>query len=169
MNNTRTAVGLVAAAKATIENLTARQLEAELSTGTVVLVDVREPDELASGALPDAVHIPRGMLEFRADPASPHHDPRLDPSQRVVLYCASGARSALGAKALIELGYRNVAHLDGGINAWTDTGRPVEPLLRVARQNLAALEALDDPTRATNRAPTRDLGSATPRPDNPRR
>lgn len=117
---------LVAEAKAQVENLTPDQVEAELQSGDAVLVDLREPEEVAAAKIPGSVHIPRGMLEFRADPTSPYSEPALDPSKRVILHCASGGRSALGAIALQQLGYDNVAHLDGGIGAWKEAGKPTE-------------------------------------------
>lgn len=118
-----TAAEQVSAARAEIENLSADAVAAEIENGAV-LVDLREADEVAAGMIPSAIHIPRGMLEFRADPTSPYHDDRLDPSKRVVVHCASGGRSALAAKTLKDMGYESVAHLDGGINAWRDSGRP---------------------------------------------
>ena len=117
---------MVAAAKAKVENLDADAVEAAMKDGAVV-VDLREPEELeANGRIPGSVHVPRGMLEFRADPTSPYHQEQLDPSKRVILHCASGGRSALGAAMLKEMGYTNVAHLDGGIGAWKDAGKPTE-------------------------------------------
>ncbi len=111
----------VAEAKGKIENLSPEQVVKEIEAGAV-LVDLREPGELASdGAIEGAVHAPRGMLEFYADPTSPYHREEFDPSRRTVLYCASGGRSALGALALQDLGYTDVAHLDGGIKAWNQT------------------------------------------------
>jgi rhodanese-related sulfurtransferase len=65
------------------------------------------------------------MLEFWADPSSPYHRDEFQPERRVILHCASGGRSALAAQTLQELGYSNVAHMDGGITAWNDSGRPV--------------------------------------------
>jgi len=115
---------LVAAAKQRIENLDPHAVEEELASGDAVLVDIREADELdANGRIPGAVHIPRGMLEFRADPASPYHQPPMDPAARIILHCASGGRSALAAAALQDMGYERVAHLDGGIAAWKDAGK----------------------------------------------
>lgn len=117
-------VDLVSQAKSQIENLTPEQVEQERAQGAVV-VDLREPAELqVDGMIPGAVHAPRGMLEFHADPATPYHLPELDPDRRTILYCASGGRSALGAVALASLGYRDVAHLDGGMKAWLNEGRP---------------------------------------------
>ena len=123
---TKTASQLVAEAKARISNLTVEQVADEIATGNVVLVDVREPGELAvQGAVAGAVHAPRGMLEFYADPASPYHRRELDPSARTIVYCASGGRSALACDLLGQLGYADVANLDGGLNAWKAAGRPV--------------------------------------------
>ncbi len=123
----KTAAELVAEAKQRVENLTVDQAAAELERGEALLVDLREADERAAGgAIPGAVHAPRGMLEFYADPASPYHRPEFDPDRRVLLHCASGGRSALATDALKQLGYTNVAHLDGGFNAWKAAGRPVE-------------------------------------------
>jgi rhodanese-related sulfurtransferase len=117
---------LVAAAKQHIENLTPDQVAAELTTGQPLLVDLREADELAqSGTIPGGVHAPRGMLEFYADPASPYHRPDFDPQRQTILYCASGGRSALAVEALQQLGYSDVAHLDGGLKAWSASGGEV--------------------------------------------
>jgi rhodanese-related sulfurtransferase len=125
MPNATTAAQLVAAAKQTVENLTPDQVAAEIATGTPLLVDLREPAERAeSGSIDGAVHAPRGMLEFYADPSSPYHREEFDPARRTILYCASGGRSALAARTLRELGYTQVAHLDGGIKGWTAGGRP---------------------------------------------
>jgi rhodanese-related sulfurtransferase len=121
-----TAADLVAAAKSQIENLSPDEVEAEIASGDAVLVDIREADELAGGRIPGAIHVPRGMLEFRADPSSPYHQEPLDPTKRVILHCASGGRSALSAAALKQLGYSQIAHLDGGMNAWKDAGKAIE-------------------------------------------
>jgi len=119
---------MVAEAKGRVENLDAEQVAAELDGGgDVVLVDIREDDELRrDGAIPGAVRAPRGVLEFWADPTSPYHREEFDPDRRTILYCASGGRSALAADTLRGMGYGNVAHLDGGIIAWKETGNPVE-------------------------------------------
>jgi len=86
----------------------------------VVLIDVREPDEVAAGRIPGAVNIPRGFLEQRIEASAPARD------AAVVLYCGSGPRSILGARTLALLGYRDVSSLAGGITAWKGSGRPVE-------------------------------------------
>ncbi len=123
----KSAAELVAEAKAQIENLDTDAVESEIATGDVVLVDIRDAHELdTEGRIPGSIHIPRGMLEFRADPSTPYHQEPLDPSRRVILHCASGGRSALAAATLKEMGYERVAHLDGGFNAWKDAGKPTE-------------------------------------------
>ncbi|GAA4283314.1 rhodanese-like domain-containing protein [Brevibacterium daeguense] len=122
----KTAKDMVSEAKSKIENLAPEQVAEEMENGAI-LVDIRDQPEITqSGRIPGSVHVPRGMLEFRADTTSPYHDESLDPDSRVILTCASGGRSALAVVALQEMGYTNVAHLDGGFNTWSEEGRPVE-------------------------------------------
>ncbi|TMC08735.1 MAG: rhodanese-like domain-containing protein [Chloroflexi bacterium] len=117
---------LVARAKSQIRNLSVAEFASEIDNGDVKLIDVREPDEVGrDGAIPGAIQAPRGMLEFWADPASPYHRAEFDPSARTLLYCASSGRSALAVQTLQALGYIDVAHLDGGLKAWKEQGRPV--------------------------------------------
>lgn len=121
-----TAADMVAEAKRRVTNLMPEQVAAELREGAL-LVDVREPAERAeNGVIEGSVHAVRGMLEFYADPSSAYHRPEFDPDRRVILHCAAGARSALAAVTLAQLGYGDVAHLDGGIKAWKERGLPVE-------------------------------------------
>lgn len=122
----KTAAALIAAARSGLEAVTPVQLAAEWPADDAVLVDLREREEIArDGLLPGAIHVPRGLLEFAADPASPLHNPALRPERRVILYCASGGRSALGARALREMGYTRLAHLEGGVGAWKAQGLPL--------------------------------------------
>lgn len=122
-----TAAEMVAAAKAAVDNLAPETVAREIQDGRAVLVDIRETEErVQNGYIPGAIHLPRGMLEFYADPTSPYHRKELDPGQRVILHCASGGRSALAVQTLQQLGYTDVAHLDGGIGAWAAAGNPVE-------------------------------------------
>ena len=110
---------LLAQVKEEISEIDARQLADELATAQPpLLIDVREPDEYEQGAILEAVHIPRGFLESRIEAAAP------DKAQRIVLSCASGARSAFGAKALAELGYADVVSLAGGFSGWKQAGHP---------------------------------------------
>lgn len=124
---TKTAAEMVAEAKARIDNLSVEQAAEEIERSGALLVDVREPDERqANGSIPGAVKAPRGMLEFWADPSSTYHRSEFDPGRRIILHCASGGRSALAAAMMQDLGYTNVAHMDGGISAWKESGRPLE-------------------------------------------
>jgi rhodanese-related sulfurtransferase len=123
----KTAAELVSAAKDGIQNLTVDQVVSELQAGKAVIVDVRETEERAqTGSIPGAVHLPRGMLEFYADPTSPYYRSEIAPDKRVILHCAAGGRSALAVRTLQELGYTDVAHLDGGFGAWAAAGQPVD-------------------------------------------
>jgi rhodanese-related sulfurtransferase len=123
----KTAAQLVAEAKQRVTNLTVDDVVAERDSGDPLIVDVREPAEREQlGSIPGAVSAPRGMLEFFADPTSPYHRPEFDPNRRVILHCAAGGRSALAADTLQQLGYSDVAHLDGGFTAWKEAGQPVE-------------------------------------------
>ncbi len=109
-------------ARAVVENLRPAELASELDEGEVVLVDVREPDELGGGTIGGAINVPRGIVELVADPHRPEHCPILDPWRRVVVLCDTGARSALVVQVLYSLGYSDVAHLDGGLQAWVADG-----------------------------------------------
>jgi rhodanese-related sulfurtransferase len=129
MSEPKSAAQMVAKAKGQVENLTPEQVAAEVEEGETILIDIREDDErLQSGAIPNALRAPRGMLEFWADPTSPYHREEFDPTRRTILYCASGGRSALAADTLQRMGYGNVAHLDGGIKAWKEAEKPVEEI-----------------------------------------
>jgi rhodanese-related sulfurtransferase len=122
-----TAAGMVAAAKQRIQNLSAEEVAAKLATGDVMLVDIREPEErAATGMIPGAVPAARGMLEFYADSTSPYHREGFETDRKIILYCASGGRSALATDMLKQLGYQNAAHLDGGIKAWIAAEQQVE-------------------------------------------
>ena len=94
--------------------------------GDAVFVDVRERAEHDAGAIAGAVAAPRGFLEFIADPTSPMHNAALSSGKPLVIYCASGGRSALAAKTLQDMGYSEVANLTGGFQAWTEAGGPTE-------------------------------------------
>ena len=122
----KTVAQMVAEARGRTENLTPQQVANEVEAGDATLIDIREgEDRIRNGAIPKSVHAPRGMLEFWADPTSDFHRKEFDPARRAILYCGGGPQSALAADTLQEMGY-NVAHLDGGISAWKEEGRPVE-------------------------------------------
>jgi len=109
----------VSVARAGIENLTPGEVRAELDSGTVVLIDVRESTETIAGVIAGAVLVPRGILEFWAG------DGLTTADRRVIVCSSTGLRSALAAQSLQELGYTDVAHLAGGIAAWTIAGFPL--------------------------------------------
>ncbi len=123
--STKSTMDLVKEAKEQIENLTPQQVKQELLSGAT-LIDIRESDELKNGKIAGSTHAPRGMLEFYADESLPYHKPQFDKSKRIILYCATSGRSALAVKTLKQLGYTNVAHLDGGLKAWKEAGLDVE-------------------------------------------
>lgn len=121
-----TVASMIAEARSRVQNLSPAEV-ADCLDDDALLVDIRESDERQSqGAIPGAVYAPRGMLEFWADPASPYHRAEFDRDRRIVLYCASGGRSALATDTLQRMGYRRVAHLDGGLVAWKGEGHPIE-------------------------------------------
>jgi rhodanese-related sulfurtransferase len=95
-----------------------------------LIIDVREAQEYRRAHLPEAVNIPRGLLELRADPSVPGHDEVLcaDQSARILVYCtkAPGARSLLAAQTLARMGYERAEVLGGGLVAWTEAGLPVD-------------------------------------------
>lgn len=123
----KSATDFVKEAKQQIENLTPQQVESELKSGDVVLIDIRESEELVqNGKIENSVHAPRGMIEFYADPSLPYHKPAFDKNKRIILHCASGGRSALAVATLKQMGYTNIAHMDGGIKAWKEAGLSVQ-------------------------------------------
>jgi len=92
----------------------------------VVFIDLRDPRELErEGSIPGAFHAPRGMLEFWIDADSPYHKPVFAAPKRFVFFCAGGWRSALAGKTAVEMGLKDVAHIDGGFGAWKKAGAPV--------------------------------------------
>ena len=118
---------MVAAAKQRVRVVSKSELERELQKGDVQLIDVRDVRERWSrGGIPGARSVPRGMLEFWADPESPYYKKGLDPARPTVVYCAGGMRSALAADALQQLGYQDVAHLEIGFDGWKEAGGEVE-------------------------------------------
>ncbi|MDA1101067.1 MAG: rhodanese-like domain-containing protein [Proteobacteria bacterium] len=118
---------MVAEANAVVEVISVEDGLALVGDDDVIFIDVRETVERGqSGGIPGSVHVPRGFLEFRVDPDSPMYDKAVDGGKRLVLYCASGGRSALAAKTLLDMGFANVCHLGGGFGAWRQAGGQVE-------------------------------------------
>ena len=108
---------MLAAAKAAVREIEPAEAESEMVRDDAVVLDVREPDEYEQGAIPGALHIPRGTLETSIEGRIP------DKSAHVVVYCAGGTRSAFAAETMQELGYTDVASMIGGFNRWKDEGR----------------------------------------------
>lgn len=121
---------LMAAANAAVPKITPEEARTLMAAGALV-VDVRDAPEVEkSGKVAGALHVSRGMLEFRADPASPYHDKAFSKDKTVIVYCASGGRSALAGKTLKDMGYTDVRNL-GAFKDWAEGGgavdRPIEP------------------------------------------
>jgi rhodanese-related sulfurtransferase len=117
---------MLEAANAAVPKVTPAQAKELLAKGNTLIVDVRDgPEVQASGKVAGAVHVSRGMLEFRADPDLPSHDKNFSKDKTVILYCGSGGRAALAGKMLKDLGYDRVFNL-GGFKDWADAGGAVE-------------------------------------------
>jgi rhodanese-related sulfurtransferase len=122
---------MLEAANAVVPKVTPAQAKELIAKGNTLIVDVRDgPEVQASGKVAGAVHVSRGMLEFRADPDLPSHDKNFSKDKTVILYCGSGGRAALAGKMLKDLGYDRVVNL-GGFKDWADSGgavdKPIEP------------------------------------------
>ena len=119
---------LLSEARARIQEIDTESAAAETASRPDTLVlDVREGEEYAQGRIPGALLIPRGVLEPKAAADSPARDSQLgDPARPIIVYCGSGARSALAAVTLQELGFRNVRSMAGGFQAWSREDRVVE-------------------------------------------
>jgi len=122
---------LMEAANAAVPKITPAEAREMIGKGNTLVVDVRDAPEVEkSGKIAGAVHVSRGMLEFRADPDSPYHDKNFSRDKTLILYCASGGRSALAAKALKDLGYDQVYNV-GAFKDWAEHGgeveKPIEP------------------------------------------
>jgi rhodanese-related sulfurtransferase len=117
---------MLAAANAAVPRLSRAEAEALIGKGEALLIDVRDSAELAaSGKVAGALHVTRGLLEFKADPESPYYDPRFSKDKTIILYCASGGRSALAGKTLLDLGYKDVRNL-GAFKDWAEAGGAIE-------------------------------------------
>ena len=117
---------LVQAANAVVPRIAAAQAQELIAKGDTLVVDVREASEVQqSGKVSGAVHVPRGLLEFVADPQSPAHDPRFETGKTLIVYCAAGGRAALAGQALKDLGYGEVYNL-GGFADWADSGGAID-------------------------------------------
>ncbi len=117
---------MLEAANAVVPKNAPAQAKDMIAKGNTLVVDIRDaPEVAASGKVAGAVHVSRGMLEFRADPELPSHNRDFAKDKAVILYCGSGGRAALAGKMLKDLGYEKVFNL-GGFKDWTDSGGAVE-------------------------------------------
>ena len=117
---------MMEAANAAVPRVTPAQAREMIAQGNTLVVDVRDAPEVEkSGKVSGAVHVSRGMLEFRADPESPYHDKNFAKDKTIIVYCASGGRAALSGKTLKDLGYEKVFNL-GGFKDWAESGGKVE-------------------------------------------
>ncbi|MEO6225545.1 MAG: rhodanese-like domain-containing protein [Sphingomicrobium sp.] len=118
---------MLSSANDAVPRVTADEARRLIDDQGALLVDVRDAPELAAGGkLKDAVNVSRGMLEFRADDATPYHDANFRRDRPVIVYCASGGRSALSGKVLRDMGYDQVYNL-GGFKDASEAGFPTEP------------------------------------------
>src|SRR5271155_4739636 len=122
---------MLEAANAAVPRIAPAQARELMAKGNTLVVDVRDaPEVKKSGKVAGAVHVSRGMLEFRADPESPYHDKSFGKDKTLILYCASGGRSALAGKVLKDMGYDQVYNL-GAFKGWAESGgavdKPIEP------------------------------------------
>jgi len=109
-----------------VPRISPEQAKELIAKGDALVVDVRDAPEVEqSGKVAGAVHIPRGMLEFRADPESPYYDQSFAKDKTVIVYCAAGGRAALSGQALKEMGYTEVYNM-GGFKDWADSGGAID-------------------------------------------
>ncbi len=118
---------MLAEARKQLEHITAQDAVPLTDDDFTLFIDVRDRHERAqSGAIAGSVHVPRGHLEFMADPSAPMHEPALSSGKQLIVYCATGGRSMLAAKTLSDMGLENVVNLVGGFNAWAEAGGAIE-------------------------------------------
>ncbi len=118
---------MLAEANAVVPKLAPAEALERMRSGDVLVVDVRDPTEVQqSGRVKGALNVSRGMLEFRADPATPYHDAAFQKDRTILLHCASGGRSALAGKTLRDMGYTNVYNI-GGFKELSEAGAEIEP------------------------------------------
>jgi|TARA_B110000259_G_C13883915_1_gene350129 rhodanese-related sulfurtransferase len=121
--NIKSSQDLVNEANQSIETLNSIKVKSLVKNNECILIDIRDIRELwKEGTVKNSKHIPRGMLEFWLDPQSSYFKESLDLNKKIILYCALGMRSALATKSLVDMGYKNVAHVNGGFDALKESG-----------------------------------------------
>ena len=126
--NIKSSKELVKEANETIKIMSPEQVKSSYDKGEVTLIDIRDIRELwKEGTIENAIHIPRGMLEFWLDPQSSYYqEKKIGNIKNIVLFCALGFRSALATKTLQEMGFKNVSHIEGGFMSMKNNGFKVE-------------------------------------------
>ena len=122
--NIKSSKELVVEANKVISTMSAEEVKQALQKGNITLIDIRDIRELWNeGTIKNSIHIPRGMLEFWLDPESTYYQAnKIKDIKKMVLFCALGLRSALATKSLMDMGFKNVAHVDGGFEALKNAG-----------------------------------------------
>ena len=124
---TKTLEKLLIEANDLVERLSFEESINLINNSKVVIIDVREESEVYNlGLVKNAIHIPRGLLEFKLSPNSPNNPVLIDDETNILVYCAGGYRSALAAKTLLDLGFKNVYNL-GGFQEWIESGGEIQP------------------------------------------
>ena len=125
--NIKSSQQLVKEAQNSIETLNSKDVKKLVENNEITLIDVRDIRELwKEGTIENSKHIPRGMLEFWLDPESTYYKAnKIQNLKKMVLFCALGWRSALATKSLVDMGFQNVAHVDGGFDALKKSGLKV--------------------------------------------
>ena len=122
----KTSKDMLADANAAVQKLAPAEAAARIGQGDVLVLDIRDSAELqATGKLEGSLHVPRGSLEFKADPENPMYDPAFQKDRPILIHCAAGGRAALAGKTLQEMGYTNVINV-GGFKDLVEAGVPVE-------------------------------------------
>ena len=127
MDKIKSSIDLVKEANKEIKTFKAEEIKLLLDKGQINLIDIRDIRELwKEGTFENSIHIPRGMLEFWLDPDSSYYkEKKIEKIKNMVLFCALGMRSALATKSLMDMGFKNVAHVGGGFDALKKTGLAV--------------------------------------------
>ena len=124
---TKTLEKLLIEANDLVERLSFEESINLINNSKTVIIDVREESEVYNlGLVKNAIHIPRGLLEFKLSPNSPNNPVLIDDETNILVYCAGGYRSALAAKTLLDLGFKNVYNL-GGFQEWVESGGEIQP------------------------------------------
>ena len=125
--NIKSSQKLVEEANKVIKKMSPLEVQDGLKNGEITLIDIRDIRELwTEGTIKNSIHIPRGMLEFWLDPESTYYQSnKIKDIKKIVLFCALGWRSALAAKSLVDMGFTNVAHVNGGFDALKKSGLKV--------------------------------------------